>query len=177
MNTSQMDNEVIREIRRRWSPMVRFLKNTGTLAESFMDENGVGSSEACHNYGALPAYFLSSYVLGVRRVGPVMEKRILFEPRLADLQFAEGIVSTEFGPVPVSWHQSADGKSLAFRFKIPRGVQAEIHFPKSADDATLTLNGQVLTRQGKPEKGVVVEGRWIILRDISGDCTGTIKTK
>ena len=175
MDTEKQDQEVISEIRRRWTPMVKYQQDAGTLSESFTDEKGEGASESCHNYGAMPAYFLSSYVLGVRRVGQVKEKRILIEPRLADLQFAEGTVSTEFGPVQVSWYQSKDGKSLAFKFKIPRDVQAEIHVPKLADDATLTLNGHVLTKQGKPERGVVIEGRWIILQNISGDCKGNVK--
>jgi hypothetical protein len=53
-----------------------------------------------------PAYFLSSYVLGVRRDGPVQNKTLLIEPRLGDLTEAAGTVVTEFGPVPVSWETS-----------------------------------------------------------------------
>ena len=169
MNSAQMDLEVIQEIRRRWAPMVSFLRNTGTLAESFMDENGVGSSEACHNYGSVPAYFLSSYVLGVRRIGTVTEKQLLIEPRLGDLTFAEGVVVTEFGAVPVSWKKSIDGKSLSFKVSIPEGIKAEIRFPGLSEKSTLTLNGKALSKnEVKPE------GRWMVVQNISGECSGII---
>ena len=102
-DTDTQDREALSEIRRRWTPMVLYQQDAGTLSESFTDEKGEGASESCHNYGATPAYFLSSYVLGVRMAGSVMEKRLLIEPRLGDLTFAEGIVVTEFGPIPVSW--------------------------------------------------------------------------
>jgi hypothetical protein len=169
MNTAQMDLEVIQEIRRRWTPMVSFLHNTGTLAESFMDENGVGSSEACHNYGSVPAYFLSSYILGVRRIGTVTEKQLLIEPRLGDLTFAEGIVVTEFGAVPISWKKSVDDKSLSFRILIPEGIQAEIRLPSLSEKSTLTLNGKVLSKTEMKS-----EGRWMVVRNVSGECSGII---
>lgn len=129
MNTEQQDQEVISEIRRRWTPMVLYQQDAGTLSESFTDEKGEGASESCHNYGATPAYFLSSYILGVRRIGTVNEKQLLIEPRLGDLTFAEGVVVTEFGAVPVSWKKSADGKSFILNGSIPKGIKAEIRFP------------------------------------------------
>ena len=172
MNTVKMDQEVIQEIRRRWAPMVSFLHNTGTLAESFMDENGVGSSEACHNYGSLPAYFLSSYVLGVRADGPVWEKRLLIEPHLANLTFAEGIVVTEFGPVTVSWKRSSDGKSLDYKISIPKGIHTNIHLPKFSKKVNLTMNGKDIIKDGLSEKGVKIEGRWIIIQEVTGDISG-----
>jgi len=174
MNTDKQDLEVIQEIRRRWSPMVSFLKNTGTLAESFMDENGVGSSEACHNYGAVPAYFLSSYILGVRMDGPLWKRQLLIEPRLGDLTFAEGVVVTEHGAVPVSWKRSDNGKSLNYSLSIPKGIRATIHFPKLSDKTTLTLNGAVLMKDGVPKKGVRTNGRWIVIQNVTGELTGRI---
>lgn len=174
MNTEKQDMEVIQEIRRRWSPMVSFLKNTGTLAESFMDENGVGSSEACHNYGAVPAYFLSSYILGVRMDGPVWKKQLLIEPRLGDLTFAEGVVVTEHGAVPVSWKQSDNGKSFNYSVSIPKGIRATFHFPKLSDKTTLTLNGKVMMKDGVPKKGVTLNGRWIVIQNVTGELTGRI---
>ncbi|MEI7956874.1 MAG: hypothetical protein WCJ66_17045, partial [Verrucomicrobiota bacterium] len=55
MNTPEMDQEVISEMRRRWTPMVNFRQDTGTICEMFVDADGGGGSEACHNYGAVPA--------------------------------------------------------------------------------------------------------------------------
>ena len=169
MNTELMDREVINEIRRRWTPMVEYQQDAGTLSESFTDEKGEGASESCHNYGAMPAYFLSSYVLGVRRIGNVNEKQLLIEPRLGDLTFAEGVVVTEFGTVPVAWKKSADGKSLSFKVSIPEGVKTEIRVPCSSEKSTLTLNGKVLSKNE-----VKTEGRWMVVQNVSGECSGII---
>jgi alpha-L-rhamnosidase len=177
MNTAQMDLEVIQELRRRWTPMVKFLFNSGTLAESFMNEKGEGSTEACHNYGAVPAYFLSSYILGVRLDGPVWDKKLLIEPRLGDLTFAEGIVVTEFGSVPVSWKKEGDGKSLTFNLTIPDGIIATVHFPKLSDKSTFILNGVICMKNGVPEKNVSIKGRWIVIGNVSGECSGSILVK
>ena len=174
MNTVQKDLEVIQEIRRRWSPMVSFLKNTGTLAESFMDENGVGSSEACHNYGAVPAYFLSAYVLGVRMDGPVWRKQLLIEPRLGDLTFAEGVVVTAHGAIPVSWKRSDHGNSIILSLTVPKGIRATVHFPKLSDKTTLTLNGKVLMKDGLPGNKVKTDGRWIVIQKVTGELTGRL---
>jgi hypothetical protein len=169
MDSKLMDQEAINEMRRRWTPMVEYQQDAGTLSESFTDAKGEGASESCHNYGAMPAYFLSSYVLGVRRIGAVMEKQLLIEPRLGDLTFAEGVVVTEFGAVPVSWKKSDDGKSLSFKVSIPEGVKTEIRVPCSSEKSTLTLNGKVLSKNE-----MKTEGRWMVIQNVSGECSGII---
>ncbi|MEI6782096.1 MAG: GH116 family glycosyl hydrolase [Verrucomicrobiota bacterium] len=133
MDSAARDLEAVQEMRRRWGPMVRESDDTGTLWEMF---NG---SESCHNYGAVPAYFLSSYVLGVRLDGPVWNRRLIIEPRLGDLANAEGVVVTEFGPLPVSWKQP--GTELSFRFEVPKGIKAILRIP-DADATTLSLDGR-----------------------------------
>jgi alpha-L-rhamnosidase len=174
INTEQSDQEVIQEIRRRWTPMVNYLQKSGTLAESFINEKGKGFSEACHNYGATPAWFLSSFVLGVRREGPVWENQILIEPRLGDLSYAEGVVVTEYGPVPVCWERSNDGNSLIFNLTIPEGISATIHFPKLSDKTTLILNNKVIVNEGIPGKDVKIDDRWFILQRVTGSCNGSL---
>jgi alpha-L-rhamnosidase len=123
----------LQEMRRRWGQMVRESDDTGTLWEMF---NG---SESCHNYGAVPAYFLSSYVLGVRLDGPVWNKRLVIEPRLGELAHAEGVVVTELGPLSVSWRRH--GMDLSFRFEVPKGARAMLRIPEAAGP-TLTLDGR-----------------------------------
>jgi hypothetical protein len=140
-----------------------------------MNEKGEGSTEACHNYGAVPAYFLSSYILGVRLDGPVWEKKLLIEPRLGDLTDAEGVVMTEYGPVSISWKRSADQKSLIYKISPPLGIQVTIHFPKLSDKSNLVMNGKVLIRDGASAFGIKTEGRWIIVKNISGECLGKIE--
>ena len=132
MNSALMDLEAIQEMRRRWAIVVERSQDTGTVMEGF------GANEACHNYGAVPAYFLSSYVLGVRLDGPASNQRLLIDPRLGDLTRAEGTVVTEFGPVPVSWKRQ--DRELAFRFEVPPGVHATLRLP-DGDPASLMLDG------------------------------------
>ncbi len=173
MNSPEADLESLTEIRRRWSSMVEQRKDTGTATETFLDvRNG---SESCHNYGAMPVYFLSAYVLGVRLDGPVWNKRILIEPRLGDLTWAEGTVVTEHGLVSVSWKRSDSDKKLAFVFKIPQGVRATVRLPKPSTEPSLTINGTTLMTHGKTkDDGLQLEERWLKLELNSGDYTGTI---
>ncbi len=175
MNTDEADKEVIREIRRRWTTMVNFQQDAGTLSESFTDENGEGASESCHNYGSVPAYFLSAYVLGVRADGPVWEKQLLIEPRLGDLAFVEGVVVTEHGPVPISWEKPENGASLNFDISIPEGIHATVHLPILSEKATARMNGKPLMKDGRPEKGVNLDGRWIVLQNVTGRCRGSVE--
>ena len=47
---------------------------------------GLGGGSHAHCYGMFPGYFLSVYVLGVRRDGPVRNRHLVIEPRLGDLE-------------------------------------------------------------------------------------------
>lgn len=123
----KFDKEVLDTIRNRWGPMSE--SPWQTTWEGFS-----GGSKA-HIYGMFPAHLLSSHVLGVRRDLPVWEKRLILDPRLGDLAFAEGSVGTEFGVVDVSWRR--DGDALDFRFTVPPGVTADLRLPGRG-----VLNGQ-----------------------------------
>jgi hypothetical protein len=93
------------------------------------------------------------------------------------LSFAEGIVVTEHGLVPVSWKKSDDGKILNFSLDIPERITAAVHFPVLSDSSTLIINGKIFMQNGLPEKGVKKDGRWIVVKDISGKLTGRIITE
>jgi len=174
MDSDKLDREAIQEIRRRWTPMVVFQQDAGTLCESFTDEKGEGASESCHNYGSVPAFFLSSYVLGVRTDGPVWKKQIVIEPRLGDLTNASGVVVTQSGPVTVSWKRSDQGNPLEYTVNIPSGIHATLHLPKLSEKPNLTMNGKVLISNGVPAKGIRTEGRWIIIQNIPQNCSGRL---
>jgi len=160
MDEPGMDVEALDEMRRRWARMVNTSTDTGTLWEMFT------GPESCHNYGAVPAYFLSSFVLGVRLDGPVGNQRLVIEPRLGDLTSAEGVVVTEFGPVPVSWKRQ--GRELAFRFEVPKGIQATLRLP-DGDAATLVMDGQ----KAKPGK----QGRHVSVSVMEGTHQGRLTVK
>lgn len=174
MNSEEMDMEVLREIRRRWTPMVNYLRSIGTLSESFINEKGEGSTESCHNYGAVPAYFISSFILGVRLDGPVWMKKILIEPRLGDLSFAEGTVVTEYGPVWVSWKKLDEDDTLTFKLNIPSGIIATLHLPKISGKNNLIINGKVLMKDGSPGNSIKSKDRWIVVQNASGECSGKL---
>jgi hypothetical protein len=138
MDSAEADRIALSEMRGRWKNMVNFLQDAGTLSESFVNDQGGGMSESCHNYGSIPAYFMSSYLLGVRLAGPVEQKRIIINPRPADLAEAGGVVVTPFGPVPMKW-TIRDGQWQLW-FTVPDGVTAELRLP-DLDSSTLTTNG------------------------------------
>ncbi|MHC4433636.1 MAG: glycosyl hydrolase family 95 catalytic domain-containing protein, partial [Planctomycetota bacterium] len=75
MDSDETDLHVLQTMRGRWASMIE-KKDPGTLIEKF--EFGKGGS-SCHNFGSVPAYFLSAYTLGVRTDGPVWKKRIIIE--------------------------------------------------------------------------------------------------
>ncbi len=128
-----LDTRVLAMFRQGWQPMV------ASPWECSWESFGGGSK--AHIYGMYPGYFLSSYVLGVRwQDGVPLNRRLLVEPHLGDLNQAEGTVVTEAGPVEVSWKRSASG-AFEFRGKLPPGLTAELSLPAK----NITLNGKTTT--------------------------------
>ena len=161
MNTDEADQEAIDTMRKRWASMVG-RKMPGTLGEQFDDK-----SYYCHDFGPIPSAYLSAYVLGVRRNGPIGEKRITIEPRLGDLNQAEGVVVTRHGPVPVAWKRATD-RRLDFEFTVPDEVTAELSIPRPSATPTLTIDGEVLSQPR-------VRNRFLTVELCSGKHTGSIK--
>lgn len=112
-------------------------------------ESYKGGSKA-HIYGMYPAYFLSAYVLGVRRDDPVFLKKLLIEPHLGNLTFARGTVVTEFGPVAISWF--SEGGALRFECNLPEGTMGTLSLP-------FRDSGTLLTLDGSRQEGTVRGGR------------------
>jgi hypothetical protein len=119
-------------IREKWNFMMKDTL-TGTLLEDFK------GGDKCHNSGAIPAYFLSSNVLGVSETLPVSSKIINIKPMLGDLTRAEGTVVTSHGPVHVKWVKQGDG--LSFSIDIPRGTKALISLPYNRSLKKILVNG------------------------------------
>lgn len=163
-DTSVTDEEALNQMRKRWFYMVNLQKDAGTLSESFVNADGGGSHESCHNYGAVPAYYLSSYVLGVRSEKPLDAKEIIIEPRLGDLSFAKGSVVTEHGTVSVDWTRKKG--SVHFDISVPKGVTAVLRLPASS-----TKDVSISEGLGK-KSSLKKEGRWIEINDIKDKCSG-----
>jgi len=112
-----------------------------------------------HCYGMFPAYFLSSYVLGVRLDGPVQKKSLLIEPRLGDLTEASGTVVTEFGPVSVEWMQSGEHRNFRVdTSQLPSTVTIHLRLPVGPLNFTATMDEAIL-KDGT--KGIKQRGRWL----------------
>ena len=113
-----------------------------------------------------PGYFLSAYVLGVRRDAPVANKQLVIEPHLGDLANAAGTVVTEFGPVPASWTRRND--ELSFKFDVPGNVRAVLRLPDGVAN-TLMLDGH--------RARVEVQGRYLALPVTPGKHEGKLRVK
>ena len=148
-DTPEMDRAAVKTIRDRWVHMTK--AETGTTTEHFKGGSTV------HEAGAHPAYFLSSYVLGVRTEGPREARRLVIDPRLGDLTHAEGTTLTEFGPVSGRW-QRDENQSLIFEIDNAAKVPALVSLRLPDATASLTVDGKPLLRQGTPAaKNVSVE--------------------
>ena len=126
-----------------------------------------GRGSPMHEAGAYPAYFLSAFVLGVRTEYGADGLELIIEPRLGDLNEAEGVVLCEYGPVPVSWKRT-DANQLTFNFSIPEGVDATVSIPMISDKATLTMDGKTLLKKGD------LTTRYFTVKLESGDHSGVV---
>jgi len=129
-----LDQRVLDSMRQKWRAMNDWAWQTSW-------EEFDGGSKA-HIYGMYPGYFLSAYVLGVRRDAPVADKQLLIEPHLGDLTKATGVVVTEFGPVPVSWQR--DGTRWQFSLTAPAGVKTLLALPFQSGHDILNLDGKTV---------------------------------
>lgn len=139
---------------------------TGTVWEGF------GPGENCHEAGAVPAYFLSAAVLGVRLDGPVGARRLILQPRLGDLRAAEGIVVTELGPVPVRWERGGRNAALDFDFEVPPGVAATVALPLPGGEPEVELDGQTVS-----PPNLEIHGRAAVLAAGPGRHRGSIRVR
>jgi len=138
LDRTGLDQRVLAMFRQGWEPMAK--SEWQCSWEDFQ-----GGSKA-HIYGMYPGYFLSAYVLGVRRDAPVWKHQILIEPHLGDLTQAGGVVVTEFGPVPVSWNK--EGETLRFKVTVPAYAEAMLALPNRPGAERIELDG-------KPVQGTV----------------------
>ncbi len=143
LKEEQHDARVLDLIRSGWMAQVKSPWQT-----AWEDLSETAGSKV-HIYGIVPGYFLSSYVLGVRRDGPAWKKSIVVEPRAGDLSSARGVVVTEFGPVPISWTRSKEG-ALSVEFTAPPGTTAILRVPRGAGQHSLLVDGKQQKAQFDP---------------------------
>jgi hypothetical protein len=149
---SPQDLAVLNKQRAEWKDMAE-----SPYEATFEGLHSWGSQAHC--YGMFPAYFLSSYVLGVRLDGPVQKKSLLIEPRLGDLTQASGTVVTEFGLVSVAWKHEGDQWNYSVdTSKLPSAISINLRLPVGTQNFTAKLDGTILKVGAK---GIKREGRWL----------------
>ncbi|HUC84360.1 MAG TPA: trehalase family glycosidase [Candidatus Acidoferrales bacterium] len=146
------DLAVLNKLRAEWKDMA-----DSPFEASFEGLHSWGSQAHC--YGIFPAYFLSSYVLGVRLDGAVQKKSLIIEPRLADLTAASGTVETEFGPVSVTWKLEAGQWNFSVdTAKLPPEISIHLRLPVATVKFTAQLDNIVLKTGARKAKH---QGRWL----------------
>lgn len=143
LREEQQDSRVLDLIHSGW--MNQMKSPWQTAWEDLSDKGG----SKVHIYGIGPGYFLSAYVLGVRRDGPLWNKSILVEPRAGNLPRARGVVVTEFGPVPISWTRNREG-AMSVDFTAPPGTSAIVRLPRGTGLRSLQVDGKVQEAQFNP---------------------------
>lgn len=134
LDQERYDQIVLDRIRGGWKGMIESPWQTTW--------EGLDGGSKVHCYGIVPGYFLSAHVLGVRRDAPVWKHQLIIEPHLADLTHAEGVVVTEFGPVPIEWSRAND----VWRFKVtvPENTEARLALPNKSGHEEISVNGKSL---------------------------------
>jgi alpha-L-rhamnosidase len=134
LDTTANDTLVLDYMREAWRPMVESPWQCAW--------EGFNGGSKAHIYGMHPGYFLSAYVLGVRRDAPVADKQLLIEPHLGNLNQAKGTVVTEFGPVSVSWTRNV-GK-LDATLDLPSGPAIQLALPRKDGVDSVTIDGKAV---------------------------------
>lgn len=148
MDTAQWDDRTLELIKLRWKKMTAMENKGYTVGESFSNERPF------HNFGAVPAYFLSRNVLGVDVQWPLKKNRILIKPQLGKLKKAEGVVVTEHGPVTVQWRQEPESQRLIFSMDLPRKTQATVALPAGSKPSRLLVDGEAVRFRYKNGRAV-----------------------
>lgn len=82
---------------------------------------GAGSGSLCHGWSAAPAFYDSSYILGITPLTPGC-KTFRFSPYSGGMAYASGTVATPRGSISVSWKKTAAG--LDAELVVPAGCEA-----------------------------------------------------
>jgi len=135
LHTDQYDSAVLMDMRTTFAPMV-----ASSWQTSWEFLNTSPGDSFCHCYGMYPAYFLTAYVLGARRVGAVSNPALLIEPRCGGLTSAQGVCVTEFGPIPVSWTNIPNGQ-FNLNCTIPSGLTATLSLYERQGNQQILIDG------------------------------------
>ena len=136
MDDAQQDSHILQLLRERWKSQVE--SEWQTTWEGLENEGG----SRIHVYGMHPAYFLTAYVLGARRIGRVENRQLLIEPRFSGLDWAKGLCVTEFGPVEMDWDMDSQ-KRPEIACTIPDAVKARLRIRSLNESDRVEVDSRV----------------------------------
>ncbi|GBG10181.1 hypothetical protein PAT3040_04899 [Paenibacillus agaridevorans] len=90
-------------------------------------EDPVSQRSDCHAWGAVPLYEFTTELLGVKPAA-IGVNRLVIEPQLCGLEWAEGEVATRWGMVGVNW-QVLNGDRFSLEVSGADGVELEVRLP------------------------------------------------
>jgi alpha-L-rhamnosidase len=138
MEDEQRDKQTLELMRVGWENQV------DSEWQTTWEELEKGGGSKVHIYGMHPGYFLTAFVLGARREGPVDQRTILVEPRFSGLDWARGVCVTEFGPVDIEWTMNGT-RDPEIACTIPGNVRARLRLRSQDTGGVLEIDGRVVS--------------------------------
>ncbi|OPX25603.1 MAG: hypothetical protein DRP97_06765 [Candidatus Latescibacterota bacterium] len=148
---SRRSDQAMAIIRKRWGEMLD--AGATTWWEQFNPKNSW-----CHGWSAGPTYFLSTEVLGVKPRAPGF-RRFEVKPGIGDLQWAQGVMPTVRGDIPVSWKR--DEGTFHLKVTVPKGCKAEVAIPKANfGHPRILLGGKAVWENGRAVPHEMIRRAW-----------------
>lgn len=97
-----------------------------------------------HGWGGAPTWFLTTYVLGARRLGA---ETWTVRPAFWSVSHASGALPLGNDKLQVSW-QAPTCEDGILELSSPSGTKGEVVIPFTSDTTAITLNGNVIWRDG-----------------------------
>ena len=133
------------------------LEEGATYTWESWDARQTGDSES-HGFGSTVLFTLQNDILGVRTAAPGASTVEISTPALAHMS-ASGVVVTQRGRIPISWHRGAPG-TFSLDVTIPDNVVATIDVPAASvadvSDGRHKLTDDAGVRSVHEEHGEVV---------------------
>jgi hypothetical protein len=138
---------IVAETDRSWRHMVAA---GATITWEAWDKRYKHDLDLNHAWGAAPANLIPAYVLGVRPREPGFA-RILVDPQLGDLAFAEGRVPTIRGSVQVKLAREAS--QIRIKLETPGNTRTDFVYRVAAEQVKhVTVNGVTQALRGAADR-------------------------
>jgi alpha-L-rhamnosidase len=111
------------------------------------------ASSRSHVWGGGPTWFLTTHVLGARRLGPDTWS---VKPALSGVSYASGRLPLADGELQVYW-EVKDCENSRVELSAPNTTAGEILIPRTGDTVVVTLDDRVVWQQGMPLMDDVTE--------------------